>query len=548
MNLSLLRPLLALTTKTELLAALLAGFLSAVCSIGLMGTAAWLISKAALQPPLYALTLGITMVRACGIGRAAFRYLDRWFSHRLAFRCYAQLQLKLYAKAESAIPLRDGSLHQGDFLHQLLDSCETLRDFYLRALLPAGVITLLTFLCLLTLYERTPLGTLLLATLWLLHLLLPAVAEPVNLELAESKQGYRTAIMEIGSGGAELVQTDNYQHLFPLLDQPSDRFQQCQRKQSSLQDRTDWILGICRQFSFVLLFYLLGMSMLQTTISAIELSVWLLMILALFQEYPSLSAAIRVWKDSLHAADMLQCPSGSKPTPEYACEQVPASDITEDRPLLAVRDLSFAYQSGVPILDNLSFSLYKGQHTAILGESGSGKTTLGYLLLRLWHPDQGEIFLQGQEYNTLQPAAIRSQIAASLQGCKLFSTSLRDNFLRLHPGCQESAIWHSLELAQLADYVRQLPQQFDTPLGLDACRLSGGQRNRLLTALALTSQSPILFLDEPTAGLNQETAQVMMTAIIQHLNQTGKTLLVITHDLLLANQLPQCIPISQASH
>ena len=93
MNLSLLRPLLALTTKTELLAALLAGFLSAVCSIGLMGTAAWLISKAALQPPLYALTLGITMVRACGIGRAAFRYLDRWFSHRLAFRCYAQLQL-----------------------------------------------------------------------------------------------------------------------------------------------------------------------------------------------------------------------------------------------------------------------------------------------------------------------------------------------------------------------------------------------------------------------------------------------------------------------
>ena len=353
--------------------------------------------------------------------------------------------------------------------------------------------------------------------------------------------------MEIGGGGAELVQTDNYQHLFPLLDQPSDMFQQCQRKQSSLQDRTDWILGICRQLSFVLLFYLLGMSMLQASISAIELSVWLLMILALFQEYPALSAAIRVWKDSLNAADMLQCSSGSKLTHEYTCEQFPASGITEDQPLLAVRNLSFSYQSGVPILDNLSFSLYKGQHTAILGESGSGKTTLGYLLLRFWHPDQGAIFLQGQDYNTLQPAAIRSQIAASLQGCKLFSTSLRDNFLRIHPGCQESAIWHSLELVQLADYVQQLPQQLDTPLGLDACRLSGGQRNRLLTALALTSQSPILFLDEPTAGLNQETAQAMMTAIIQHLNQTGKTLLVITHDLLLANQLPQCIPISQAS-
>ena len=543
MNRSLLRPLLALTTKTDLLAALLAGFLSAGCSISLMGTAAWLISKATLQPPLYALTLGITMVRACGIGRASFRYLDRWFSHSLAFRCYAKLQLRLYDQAEAVIPLRTGALHQGEFLHQLLDSCETLRDFYLRALLPFGVTSLLTLFCLLALYDRTPVGALVLGILWLLHLLLPAWMEPAVPAAAESKQDYRTAIMEIGSGGAELLQTDNLGPLFPLLDQPAARFQQGQFKQIRLQERTDSILEVSRHLSFVFLFYLLSLAMLQETISGIELSVWLLVILALFQEYQPLSVATRVWNDSLRAADTLQSPSDDRQSPTIPLPNASVC-INEDLPLLAVRHLSFAYQPGVPILKDLSFTLRQGQHTAILGESGSGKTTLGYLLLCFWQPDQGTIYLQGQDYDELCPEAIRTQIAASLQGCSLFSTSLRDNFLRLYPECQEAAIWHSLELAQLADLVRQLPQQLDTPLGLDACRLSGGQRNRLLTALALTSQSPVLLLDEPTAGLSQETAQAMMTGIIQELDNTGRTLLIITHDLPLAGRLAQIISLT----
>ena len=542
MNRSLLRPLLALTTKTDLLAALLAGFLSAGCSIGLMGTAAWLISKAALQPPLYALTLGITMVRACGIGRASFRYLDRWFSHSLAFRCYAKLQLRLYDQAEAVIPLRDGALHQGEFLHQLLDSCETLRDFYLRALLPFGVTGLLTLLCLLVLYNRTPVGALVLGILWLLHLFLPAWLEPAVPAVAASKQDYRTAIMEIGSGGAELLQTDNLEPLFPLLDQPAARFQQDQCQQTSRQDRTDSILEAGRHLSFVFLFYVLSSAMLQQTINGIELGVWLLVILALFQEYQPLSVATRVWRESLSAADMLQSPADNRQSAEDSHPYIPAGN--EKLPLLAVRHLSFAYQPGVPVLKDLSFTLCQGQHTAILGESGSGKTTLACLLLRFWLPDQGTISLRGQDYAEQCPETIRAKFAASLQGCSLFSTSLRDNFLRLHPDCQESTIWHSLELAQLADFVRQLPQQLDTPLGLDACRLSGGQRSRLLTALALTSQAPILLLDEPTAGLNQKTAQAMMAGIIQELDNTGRTMLIITHDLPLADQLAQVISLT----
>lgn len=145
-----------------------------------------------------------------------------------------------------------------------------------------------------------------LGILWLLHLFLPAWLEPAVPAVAASKQDYRSAIMEIGSGGAELLQTDNLEPLFSLLDQPAARFQQDQCQQTSRQDRTDSILEAGRHLSFVFLFYVLSSAMLQQTINGIELGVWLLVILALFQEYQPLSVATRVSGES-HLAQLICC-------------------------------------------------------------------------------------------------------------------------------------------------------------------------------------------------------------------------------------------------
>ena len=138
---------------------------------------------------------------------------------------------------------------------------------------------------------------------------------------------------------------------------------------------------------------------------------------------------------------------------------------------------------------------------------------------------------------------MRSLFGAALQGSYLFRTSVRANFLRLHEKITETAIWQALETAQLADVVQALPQGLDEPLGENASRLSGGQRSRLLTALALASDAPLLLLDEPTAGLDAARGAKLLTAILAELDKRGGTLIVITHDLPLLERMNQVISL-----
>ena len=130
-----------------------------------------------------------------------------------------------------------------------------------------------------------------------------------------------------------------------------------------------------------------------------------------------------------------------------------------------------------------------------------------------------------------------------MQGSYLFSTSTRDNFLRLHANMDEQRMWQALETAQLADVVRALPAGLDEPLGANAARLSGGQRSRLLTALALASEAPLLLLDEPTAGLDAERGARLIEGVLAALDARGGTLIVITHDLPLLDRMKQVIEL-----
>ena len=538
--------LMRLASPAKGLPALLAAFFAALSGIALIGAAAWIIASAALAPPLSALTLGITCVRAAGVARAVFRYLDRLLSHRLAFACYEKLQLLTYRQAAEKLPLKEGAMREGEFLHDLLTGCETLRNFYLRTVPPpllAGLVALFTAAALLPL---SALAAALVAALYLLHLALPLLLKEESLR--EESAAYRDTLLDLVDGRTELHQAGALPHARQMLDDAAKTFQEKQSEKRQKRERLFTLLDVSRVSLWIGLLLLLLPLAQAGEISGIEYAVWALALEAALAEYRALPAAILGASAARQAAQNI-LPSKGEMQPEAAPSKEaqpgkpPIRPTADAAPLLEAKNISFAYQEGLPILENLTFCIQRGEHTAIIGESGAGKTTLASLLLRLWDVDIGTIFYSGVAHTSLTADAVRSLFGVSLQGSYLFSTSVRDNFLRLHKSITEDTMWQSLETAQLADVVRSLPQGLDEPLGENASRLSGGQRSRLLTALALAAGAPLLLLDEPTAGLDAARGAKLIAAVLETLDKRGGTLIVITHDLPLLSRMKQVISL-----
>lgn len=534
--------LLSVADTAKALPALLAGTLAALSAVALIGTAAWIIASAALRPPLSALTLGITAVRACGIGRAVFRYLDRWFSHVLAFDCYEKLQRGTYARAAERIPLREGNVREGAFLHDLLTGCETLRDFYLRTVpqpLIAGILTAGTCAALLPL---STIGAAGIAAVYLLHLALPRLALRET-GMREESAAYRGVLLDLTAGRDELAAAGTVPHARRLLDNAAVAFQDRQRRRGARRDRLFCALDTLRTTLWVTLIMLLIPCVVKGMLTGVQFAVWVLVLEAVLAEYRPLPAASLGITEALHAAEHIlprvPAPSSKVTGPSAANRAAPAADT--DCPLIEAQNISFGYHPEIPILQDLSFAVRQGEHTAVIGESGAGKTTLASLLLRLWECDSGTLRYRGVPSAALSRAETRAHFGAALQGAYLFSTSIRDNFARLHEDITEERIWRALDTAQLAGVMRALPRGLDEPLGENAARLSGGQRSRLLTALALASDAPILLLDEPTAGLNAALSERLIRSVLAELDAEGRTLVVITHDLPLLDHMKQVI-------
>lgn len=546
--------LLRLTTLLEFLPVLLVSLMALFTGLALLGASAWLVASAALMPPLYTLALGITTVRACGIGRAVFRYGERYLSHRMAFRILTEIRTSFYDRAAKVLPLRSGPARQGEFLHDLLTGADELRDFYVRALLPIAAIGTITALTTWLLAGIIGPWALALPALYLARLVLSCASRQTGEERQRTRDAaYRSALLDAAGGADELICAGREPALKRLAG-PADRLLQGSLQLARSDAKRDAAENLLDTTVLMALLALLILRVTDGALSGIDLCVYFLVLQTLLVEFRILPEAVRQGRRSLLAARFLPERQTSETVetdePAEQPEKIPAPAQAASRDadaasqtLLEAKDLSFSYRQGQGVLQGLSFRIARGQHTAIVGASGAGKTTLAELLLGVWPPDSGMLRLCGTPYHELPQGAIQQAIAALPQGSVLFAGSIRENFARYRPGCNEEDLRAALRDAQLSEVVAALPQGIDTPLGEDACFLSGGQRGRLLTAITIAGREPVILLDEPTCGLDQKTAAALMAALFARVQETGQTLLTITHERTLVTKFQQTIEL-----
>jgi len=209
-----------------------------------------------------------------------------------------------------------------------------------------------------------------------------------------------------------------------------------------------------------------------------------------------------------------------------------ARPMESSHPDVVFEDVSAGHGEGTTVLHGINLTIPAGERLAIIGPSGAGKSTLASLVLRMIDPTTGTVRVGGEDLRELQTASVRAHVSILLQDSVLFGNTVRENIRFGRLDATDEDIEHAAALAQADDFIRALPDGYDTVLGEAAKDLSGGQRQRIAIARAILREAPIVILDEATAGLDPASRESILDAL-EILTQ-GRTSITITHDAFAA--------------
>lgn len=461
----------------KFLPAIAANVSAAFSEILLMASAAWLIASAALQPPLSALSVGITLVRTAGIFRAVLRYCDRFFSHKIIFQFLDELREKLF---KSAVLTK--KISNGEMLHELIITADLLKDFLPRVVLPLSTAALVTILLTYFLFEPLGISAIIFPAIFLTVIIFSII---FKVETANDSE-YRAKLLDFNDGRDEL-KIYGVKPALKIFNRTAETFGNSNLKIQTRQLNFDTFTNIfiAAGNCFILL-------KLSAVVGKIELTVWALIFLVAMEIFSAVPNAIFNYKKIRHV--------------QFSDEKIKIPETATDF-AVEFRNVNFGYD--FPVIKDFNLQIERGEKVLIVGESGAGKTTLLYLMTKILTPDSGEVLTSGK-------------FAAATSTNYIFSQSIRANF---EIYATDAEILDCLKICQLENF------DIDTEIGEDAAKLSGGERGRLQIALALAKNPDVLILDEPTAGLDKNISEKIIAALINDCNKKNRTLIIITHDL-----------------
>lgn len=518
-----------LTRRFALAAAL--GALAVGSAVALLATSGYLISQAALRPPILSLAVVITAVRAFGLARAVFRYAERLVSHDAALRLLRSLRVRFFQRLEPLVPSGLPGARTGDLLSRFVTDVDAVQHLYLRGLAPPLVALVVTAGSVTVAALLLPSAAVWLAVgLLLAALVLPAATAALASAAARRQAAARarlsTEVVELLEAAPELI----------VHEREGEQLRRIAAADAKLGriTRTDALSGGLAEGAVDVLTGLTTLAVLVVGITAVAagalpgvlLAAAALLATAAFEAVRPLPESARHLAGTAGAARRLL---------ELTDREPPVRDPARPLPpptgeLLRVEGVRVRYTPEGPwVLDGVDLELRPGRRVALVGASGAGKSTLAALLVRFRDPDAGHVTLDGHDLTGYAQDDVRRVVTLAGQQAHLFATTIGENVRLARPDAGQAEVEDALRRARALDWVASLPDGLDTDVGAHGALVSGGQRQRIALARALLAGASFLVLDEPAAHLDPDTAAELVGDLLEATTETG--LLLITHTM-----------------
>jgi ATP-binding cassette, subfamily C, bacterial CydCD len=515
--------------RARLAVAVLAGTGASACTLALAATSAWLISSAALQPPVLSLMVAIVGVRTFALAKAGLRYGERLASHDAALRVLATLRIRLWHALVRLGPAVTARLRTGDLLARLVSDVDAQQDVLVRAFVPAASAALVGVGAVVALALLAPMAGLALA----LGLLCAGVLAPaITLRVARGP-GRRVAEVSglVVAGIVELLDAAPDLLAFGAAGRRRTALADADAQLRTLRRRTAGAAGLGVAATVLgiggatVACTAIGVISLRTgSLPGPALAVLALTSLAAAELVAGLPEAARRWTTALPAARRLA---------ELEIARTPVAEPADPSPVppgrtLAAHQLAVRWPAAArDAVTGVDLRVAFGGGLVLTGPTGCGKSTVLAALLRTLDPRAGQVAMDGVDTRALLGDAVRSRIAWCGPVPHLFDSTLRENLRLARPDAPDDRIAVALRRAGLGDWLTRLPEGLDTRVGRHGGVVSGGERQRIGLARALLAGRPLLVLDEPTAHLDAATAESVRADVLH--STAGRTAIITSH-------------------
>ncbi|KAB7763606.1 thiol reductant ABC exporter subunit CydC [Xanthomonas maliensis] len=470
-------------------------------------------------------------IRALTFARIVSRYGEKLIGHDATLRIARDLRVWFFRRALPLAPGRLSATRTGELLARLMSDIGEVDGVSVRALAPLGGLLAAWLAALVGAALILPSAALVLAVLglaiggWAPWIIARGGTRREQVR-AQARATLRTQAFEGLEGAADLAALQAQARWLAQIDGAAKALAAGDRGQRQRLIGGNLVQAVCAAFGVAGVLWLALQAAGQGRIDAALAAALVFLTLALLEVAAGAGLAVQTLLSARVAAARLQAIVDQAPSVLDPAQPL----AVPERGSLRVRQLSFRWPGVArPLLDGIDLTLAPGERIAIGGDSGSGKSTLSALLLRLWDPDQGRVDYAGVELRQFAQAQWHQRIAWLPQQAPVFAGTVQENLRIGAADADAAAMWQALEQVRLGEWARA-HAGLDTWVGENGATLSAGQSRRLALARALLRDAPILLLDEPTDGLDVDTAHALLLDLAAALGP--RSLVMITHDAL----------------